>query len=231
MSRIVAILASAAMVMVVGLVVVQNLPAGGETAAGRSPPLTYELQINGETFLVEANRETTLESKRKPGVRYRVALRVSPTQRVRLNSIVFDYDLPAKVELDANRDGGTVRITHELGFSVLLGDLGHPLSKKEQEEALKVLVDSVTATLREMKAEGVNVTEPHERKFAGSAARGATIRYTDAKGLGHVYLLYVLSGPKHAATWVVEYLENDADDVLPLIRKMLDSVAAAPERR
>jgi hypothetical protein len=229
MFRIIAILASAAMVMVV--ILVQSLPAGGEAAVGRSPPLTYELQINGETFLVEANRETTLESKAKPGLRYRVALRVSPTQRVRLSSVVFDYDLPAKVEMDGKGDGGTVRITHELGFSVLLGDLGHALGQKEQEEALKVLADSVTATLREMKAEGVNITEPHERKFAGSAARGVTIRYTDAKGLGHVYLLYVLSGPKHAATWVVEYLENDADDVLPLIRKMLDSVRAGPEQR
>jgi hypothetical protein len=229
MSRIAAISAAAA--MVVAFVLAQNLPAGGEAAAVSLPPATYELQINGETFLVEANRENTLESKTKPGVRYRVALRLSPTQRVRLGSIVFAYDLPAKVELDGKRDGSSVRITHELGFSVLLGDLGRPLDAKGQQEALKVLIDSVTATLREAKADGVHVTEPHERKFAGSAARGATIRYTDAKGLRHVYLLYVLSGPRHAATWVVEYLENDADDVLPLIRKLLDSVQAAPARR
>jgi hypothetical protein len=229
MSRLFAILASAAVVVVLGLG--QDRPARGEAAAGTAPPLTYEVQINGETFLVEANRETTLESKTKPGVRYRVALRVSPTQRVRLGGIVFDYDLPAKVELDGKRGGGSVRITHELGFSALLNDLGRTLSRKEQDETLKVLVDSVTATLRETKAEGVNVTEPHERKFAGSAARGVTIRYTDAKGLKHVYLLYVLSGPKHGATCVVEYLENDADDVLPLVRKILDSVAAAPARR
>ena len=47
---------------------------------------------------------------------------------------------------------------------------------------------------------------------------------------GDVYLLYVLSGPKHAATCVVEYLEHDSDDVLPLIKKMLDSVRADPAR-
>ena len=56
-----------------------------------------------------------------------------------------------------------MRIAHELGFSVLLTDLGRPLGQKEQQEALKVLVDSVTATLHDMKAEGVNVAEPHER--------------------------------------------------------------------
>ncbi len=222
MLRTVLILASAATLLS------QGLPARGE-AADTAPPQTYELRINGETFLVEANRETTLESKTKPGVRYRVALRVAPTQQVRLDSILFDYDLPAKVAVDGKAGSRTVRITHELGFSVLLGDLGRPQSPKEQQEALKTLVDSVTATLGEMKAKEINVTESHQRKFAGSAGLGVTIRYTDAKGFRRVYLLYVLTGPKHAATCVVEYLEHDSDDVLPMIKKMLDSVRAIPQ--
>jgi hypothetical protein len=227
MFRIVAVLASAATLMVQ----VQGLPARGEPAAAASPPLTYELQIDGETFQVEANRETTLDSKKKPGVRYRVALRVAPTQRIRLNSVVFDYDLPAKVQDDGKRENRSVRITHELGFSALLTDLGRPLDAKEQKDALKVLVDSVTAALGEMKAEGVKVTDPHERSFGGSSGRGITIRYRDAKGFTHVYLLYILTGPKHAATCVIKYLENDGDDALPLVRKLLDSVRATPERR
>jgi len=226
MLKTVAVMALAATLLLQG-----SAARGAPTAAADTPPLTYELQINGESFLVEANRATTLESKRKSGLRYRVALRVSPTQRMQLNSLLFDYDLPAKVEDDIHRMPRSVRISHELGFSVLLTDLGHPLSPKEQQEALKVLVDSVTATLHDMKAEGVNVTEPHERAFAGSTARGTTIRFRDAKGFVHVYLLYVLTGPKHAATCVAEYLENDSDDVLPLIKKTLDSVRPIPERR
>jgi hypothetical protein len=203
----------------------------GRTESAGTPPTTYDLQINGETFQVEANRETTLESKTKPGVRYRVALRVAPTQQMRLDSILFNYDLPAKVAVDGKSGSRSVRITHELGFSVLLGDLGRPLTATEQDDALKVLIDSVTATLGEMKAQEINVTESHQRKFGGSAGRGVTIRYSDAKGFRHVYLLYVLSGPKHAATCVVEYLDHDADDALPLIKKMLDSVRAIPQGR
>ena len=90
-----------------------------------------------------------------------------------------------------------------------------------------MLVDSVTATLGEMKAKEINVTEPHQRKFAGSAGRGITIRYTRrARDSGTSTCSMCSSGPKHAATCVVEYLENDSDDVLPLIKKMLDSVRA-----
>ncbi len=224
-------LRTVAIVTLAATLLLQGLAARGGSPGPESPPVTYELQINGESFLVEANRDTTLESKRKPGVRYNVALRVSPTQRMRLNSLLFDYDLPARIEDGIRRAPRSVRIAHELGFSVLLTDLGRPLSQKEQQEALKVLVDSVTATLHDMKAEGVNVADPHERMFNGSSARGTAIRYRDAKGFGHVYLLYVLTGPKHGATCVAEYLENDSEDVLPLIKKTLDSIRPIPERR
>ena len=98
------------------------------------PPLTYELMINGESFLVEGDRAVKLESKEKPGTSYKVALRVAPTQRIRLNSIQFEYDLPAKAEDDGKRENRSVRIAHELGFTMLINDLGQPMNTKAREE-------------------------------------------------------------------------------------------------
>ena len=193
-----------------------------------APPLTYEVQINGESFLVEANRLVKLESKEKPGVTYHVAVRVAPTQRVRLNTLQFDYELPAKVVDDRKRENRSVRLTHELGFSILLTDLGQPLQPETQEATLKALVGSVVEELRAEKATGVDVSEPHQRRFGGSSARGATIRYHDARDLGHVCLLYVLTGSTFSASCVVEYLDHDSDDVLPLIKRTLDSVRPIP---
>ena len=219
---------------IAALLAVAAMTAIGPPSRAEPPaesPLTYEVQINGESFLVEANRQVKLESKARPGVTYTVAVRVAPTQRVRLNSIQFDYDLPAKVKADARGESRSARVTHELGFSVLLCDIGRPLNSKTQEKALEILAKSVMTTLREAKAKGLEISEPHQRKFDGSPARGATVRYRDAKGLQHVYLVYVLSGPNHAATCVVEYLENDSDDVLPLIKRILDSVRPIDRRR
>lgn len=222
MLRIFAVVLSATLLWVVN-------PAGAqEDGAG---PLFYEVQINGETFLLEANRLTKLESKEKPGMQYNVAVRVAPTQQKRLSSVMFEYDLPAKVEMLGRRETPSAQITHELGFSVLLGDLGRALSVPEQEEALRTLRESVVATLRENRAEEIDVTEPHERKFANSSARGETIRYRDPNGFARVSLLYVLAGPKHGATCVVNYLERDGDNVLPLVKKLLDSIRANPARR
>ena len=211
--------------------ILATLPAAWARPASTAPPVTYEVQINGESFLVEANRVVKVESKEKPGVSYNVAVRVAPTQRVRLNTIQFEYELPAKVEDNGKRENRSARLTHELGFSILLSDLGQPLEPKAQEATLKMLVDSVTAELREEKATGIDVSAPHQRTFDGSAARGVTIRYRDAKDFGHVYLLYVLTGPTFAATCVVEYLDRDSEDVLPLVKKTLDSVRAIPGRR
>ena len=218
----------------IGFLIAMALTAGPKAWAQSTaavPASTYEVQINGESFQVEANRVVKLESKEKPGVSYHVAVRVAPTQRIRLNNVQFEYELPAKVEEDGKRGSRSIRLTHELGFSILLSDLGPALEPKAQEETLKILVESVTSALREEKAAAIDVSEPHERTFDGSSARGTTIRYRDAKDFGHVCLLYVLTGPTFAVSCVVEYLDNDGDDVLPLVRKTLDSVRTNAERR
>ena len=63
-----------------------------------TPPVTYEVQINGESFPVEANRAVKVDSQEKPGVGYNVAVRVAPTQQVRLEH--------APIRLRAARQGG-----------------------------------------------------------------------------------------------------------------------------
>lgn len=216
--------------LLIAMALLDGLQARAQTAQA-VPASTYEVQINGENFEVEANRVVKLESKEKPGVVYNVAVRVAQTQRVRLGNVQFEYDLPAKVVEDGSRANRSMRLTHELGFSILLTDLGSTLDTKAEEDALKMLVESVTSALQEEKATAVDVSGTHERKFDGSSARGVTVRYRDAKDFGHVCLLYVLTGPTFAVSCVAEYVEDDGDDVLPLVKKTLDSVRATPARR
>jgi hypothetical protein len=210
---------------------VSNVALRAEDAGAANPPSWYEIQINGEEFTVEANRVNTLESKKKPGTAYQIAVRVSPTQRVRLDTFQCDYDLPARVQESGKPGNRSVRISHELGYSILLNDLGASFDPKSQKEALKLLVDSVLSTLREEKAAELNATEPHQRMFGDVSAYGATIRYRGGKGFKHVCLVYILTGKAFAASCVTEYLENDTDDVLPLIKKTLDSVRPISARR
>jgi hypothetical protein len=186
-------------------------------------PLWYELMINGESFLVEANRAVKLESREKPGVSYEIALRVAPSQRLKLANVQFEYDRLSKVEQSGGKQQPSARLTHELGFTMLITDLGQSLEPKAQDETLRLLTESVTATYKKMNVAKLQVAQPHDRKFDGASGRGAVVYYRDAQDVGHTCLIYVLGGAKFAVSCLAEYLDNDAEDALPLIKKTLDS--------
>ena len=208
----------------VSVMVAQAVAA--EDQGSGAPPLTYELMINGESFVVEADRQVNLESREKPGVTYDVALRIALEQRVRLNSFQLQYDWPAKVTDDRRKPHRSLRIEHELGYTMLITDLGGPLNAEAQEKALKVLQES---TVEGFKRAGVEqdplaMLQPHD--FVNSAGRGFTIRYRDREGYDHTCLVYVITGPNFAGYCVVEYFDADAAAVLPQVKKTLDSIRA-----
>lgn len=202
------------------------------TARGEEPvrpaPVLYEVLINGENFEVEAGRVVKLTSQKQPGTTYEVAIRVAPTQRMRVGPMQVEYDRNAKVEQIGTRDQPGIKVSHELGFSVLLTMLGNRSEAKDQAPLLTALADSVAETYKEMKVKQLDVGKAQERKFAHTTARGLTIRYRDAQDFEHVCLVYLVSGDKFSASCVAQYLAADADDVVPLIKRMIDSLDAAP---
>lgn len=191
-----------------------------------SPPLRYELVINGESFLVEENRLHKLQSKQKPGVTYEVALRVAPTQQLKLNSVQFEYDWLSKVEDNRQPTRRSVRLNHELGFTMLITELGKLPGLEDQDAMLDTLAKLAGKTFAKTQIEKLQQGKPHSRKFAGAAGRGVVLRYRDRQDLGHTCLVYVLVGPEFAVSCVVEYLDDDSEDVLPLVKKTLDSFRA-----
>ena len=197
---------------------------GAEQQGSSAPPLTYELMINGETFVVEADRQVKLQSEANPGVTYEVALRTALEQRVRLNTFRFEYDWPAKVTDDRRKPHRTVRIEHELGYTMLITDLGGPLNTESQDKALQILRDSTAEGLKQAGVEQDPAVplKPHE--FAHSVGRGFSIPYRDGDGYAHTCLVYVISGSNFAGYCVVEYFEAEAPAVPQRVKKTLDSI-------
>lgn len=207
----------------VGALLVLAAMAPG-TALPAQESLTYELMINGESFLLEGNRMTRLESRESPGVAYEVAVRVAPMQRLRLSSIQLLYPLGTTVESDADVPRRTVRLRHELGYTMHLTDLGGTLPADAVPKAVALLADTVVESCEELQATGIKRADVKPATFGNSAARGAIIRSTDARGAVQVNLVYILSGPTYAASCIVQYAEADAGDVLPLVRRTLESI-------
>jgi hypothetical protein len=213
--------------VMIAAVAASAVPAIAQRPSGDSPVL-YELMINGESFTVEGNRLVKLQSKEKPGASYEVALRVAPTQRMKLGSVQFEYDWLCKVERTGGREQRSVRLTHERGFNMLVTDLGDtPLEAEARDEALKILVESATESLKEPAVTKLDVGKPQDKKFEGAGARGVVIRCHDGQDLGRTSLVYVLVGAKFTVSCIVQYLDNDAADVVPVIRRTLDSFRPA----
>lgn len=198
-------------------------PAGNETEQN----VVYELLINGESFLVEGNRVVQLHSEQHPDTEYEVAIRVAPTQRYRMPTLQFTYERPATIERDTEGGHNVVRLMHELGYTMLIHDLGGTLDAEAQKQALDILAESVADSFREMQGRDVQAGKPHTRKFGENTGLGTMIRYRDDQGLGYTGLVYVLAGEDFSATCVIQYLDRDQEDVLPLVRKTLDSFQAA----
>lgn len=198
-----------------------------------SAPTTYELMINGESFIVEANRAVTLQSKAKPGTAYEVALRVSPVQYLRLNNIRLEYDLRTKVDDNRQAERRSARLTHELGFSMLVTDLGDPLDAGARETALQMLTESVLKSHRRQGANDAQgeVTRLKDAQFRSAEGRGVQIRHKDADGIEHVSLVYVLVGKTFTSSCIVQYLEADSENVLPLVKRTLDSIEATGAKK
>jgi hypothetical protein len=213
-------------ILVYGMTLMATLGAAPAPAqSAEVTPNTYEVVVNGESFLVqEGPKPTKVESKQKPGTTYELAVFISPTQVLRLNSISLEYELPAKVADDRGRDLRVVQIKHVLGFSVALTDLGQALDAKRQEAFVKMLTKLVSDQAKQQKAEELAVTALRKLNFQGAAAQGSKIHYRDPVGTEHTALAYLLTGENFAATCVVEFRDKDGDDVKPLIKKLLNSI-------
>jgi hypothetical protein len=187
-------------------------------------PTTYELSVNGESFLVELDQQSKLKSETHPNVSYSVALRISPQQRLKLNTIQLEYDRLSQVQDDRGGSQRSVRIRHELGYTVLLTDLGSPLQAGDQAKALVMLKDSVTQSLRESGMALGKEDQPKQITFAGCKGLGGPISYKNGDGDEQACLVYVLTSEKFAATCVVQYFEADSARVKEQIKKLLNSI-------
>ena len=195
-----------------------------DTPGSDTPPLTYDLMINGETFSVEANRQAKLKSQSKPGVTYDVAIQIAMEQHIRLDRLRFSYDWPATVQESRRRGQRTVRIRHELGFTVIVTDLGPAMDAKSQEEVLKIMTESMAESLRESGVKKLETAPPREWKFAHSSGRGVQFRYEDQQGTPQTSLALVLGAPNFAASCIVQYFDANAENALPRVRKIVDSI-------
>ena len=203
-------------------------PASAQPGAS-DPPVTYEVQIDGESFQVEGSqRPIKVESKLKKGTTYTLAVRVAMTQTLRLNSVQMEYGMWAKVIDNKGKDLRIAQIVHELGFSLEITDLGQALDAKHQDELLKTLADNAVKRFTDRKATDLKRTEPKAQKFGSSDGKWLKINYNDSEGVARTCMVFVLSGEKYTVSAVAEFRDQDKEDVRPWVMNALGSIRPLP---
>jgi hypothetical protein len=199
-------------------------PASAQPSAS-DPPVTYEVQIDGESFQVEGGqRPVKVESKLKKGTTYTLAVRVAMTQLLRLNSVQMEYGMWAKVIDNKGKDLRIAQIVHELGFSLSITDLGRALDSKHQDELLKTLEDNAEKRFGDRKATNLKRTELKPMKFGSSDGKRSMITYTDSDGVARTCVIFVLSGEKYTVSAVAEFRDQDKEDVGSWVMNALGSI-------
>jgi hypothetical protein len=203
---------------------VAGLLAAAWAAEMRPEPVLYDLMIDGESFTVEVNRAQKLESRKRPGVAYEVALRVAQTQRLALNRIQLDYDRGYEVTDDGGENVRTATLKHELGYTMVVSDVGGAMDEAGRRQVLATLQGSMERSFRNDKTENLKSAPRHQRRFNNASGEGMTIQYHDSLGQANTCLVYVLAGKDFTASAIVQFHDDDHEDVLPLVKKTLDSV-------
>jgi hypothetical protein len=194
-------------------------------AQGRpAEPLLYEIIINGEAFTVDASRSNKLESQKMPGVTYDVALRVAPVQRLVLNTLQFDYDRGFAVTDDHGRDVRAATLQHELGFSIILTDLGSKLDDARRRQVLDAVVQSMEKNFQRESPAELSVSRPEPQKLPNVSGEAVQIRMRDKQGNQRLCHVLLLQGDGFSCSAVIQMLAEDAADSLPLVDRTLHTI-------
>ena len=210
----------------------KTMAAQGTEAEGTPkvvPPVRYELVIDGESFVVEANKPNRLDRPGKPGQAYQVQLRLTPKQRLRLNTLQIEYDSTANVTDDHRSGTRTADVQHESGYRIILTDLGQALESADQGKALSLAAEPILASLKKAEAKDVKRHEPHTIKLAGCQGRGLRVDFRDNEGFAQTYLVYVLSGEKFGCSCLIHFFDLQRQAAIAPIKAILESIGPVPD--
>lgn len=205
--------------LTVGLVATSYWPTA---AKAQEPTVRYELSINGENFTVDSDRIAKLRSTTKPGTVYEVGIRLAQSQPWTLNSAQFEYHVGCTVSDDRQSPVRTAIFKHDLGWVMTVTDLGGPMPPENQDKTLQLLVGSVQKSI-DPSAARKEVGKPAVRTIGMNMVRGVTILYDDKDGVGHSSLIYLVTGDGFACSCIVQVLDADRENALPLITATLES--------
>ena len=183
-------------------------------------PQFYEVIIDGKSFVVKKNKPTVVVSEEDPSVTYELAVRVEPPQQKKLNTVEFTHDWLFKVHDNHDKKLRRVRLVHEMGFTMIITDLGGPIPPENQIAASTELIKEAVGMCKDMNE--VTVKDEHRLNLPNAVLRGAVVHYK-SKEVANSLLVQTICGKDFAVTCITHYLDDDFPDIKGLIKNTVES--------
>lgn len=195
-----------------------------QAVADDVPALLFELSIDGESFLVEADKQVDLKGAN--GKTYKVALRLARRQRWSLNKVKFEYDAGFRVDDDNEAGLRTATLTHEMGFQLAVMEGGKAPAVAERPKVLSRVVDSISKSYTTGGATGLTVSAPETKKYGAATAVEQRITYTDRNKKASVTRVALLVAGDQTATAILSYPADDETEVAAMAKVTFESFEA-----
>ncbi len=187
-------------------------------------PTTFELAIDGEVFEVSLGKLATLKSDKQPGFQHQISLRIATWQHLKLNTVQLGYERGCRVTDDLRQGARTATLGHDLGFTMIVGDLGGAIDLADRPKVLRLLVERMVRSFRPQTEQEPAVSKIARAAFDGMSGRVVSIQYRDVDGFHRTCVVYLLVDNDHACSCIVQYLDEDAVVIAPLVKQILDSI-------
>ena len=177
----------------------------GVTAYAEKPDqeIVYEMTVNGETFDITGEEQTTIHSNKEIGKTFQVMIKVKPIQHYRAEQVEFDYDHSCSVKDERSPEGRMIIMSHGSGVSMVIRE--NDKTSAGNDTMMQLILMKELGTRAQEKRRNVMITKPAPVAFTRARGIERTISYIDGSGDAWKRRIYLLTDKDEQFAVIVRY--------------------------
>jgi len=187
----------------------------------QSPPLAFELTIDGQTFEIQDSKpaEITVQGKR-----VEASVRIKPIQHYSIDTLEFDYGKSLVLHDDFDQKGRTVNLTRGNAVSITVTDFGS-VDANSPKATLIDIADEMENRIKRTVCKDLRKTVPMPISFKRSRGYTTALTYKDEDDEEQVCRMYTLESKGRRFTVIIQYDMAEKEASESLARITLDSIS------
>lgn len=191
-------------------------------AEPQSPPLVYELTVDGQTVDLKESEAVEISVGEKT---VRATVRLKPIQHYATEAIAFDYDKSFSLRDDFDKESRTLTLMHGSTASLVVMELGEA-GTGGPRPALARLAEHMETSFKRGVCRDLKKSPEVPAPFKNAAGVTTTLTYQDEDDEERICRIYVLESKGRRFSVVVQFGVEEKDLADSLAKITLGSIGA-----